>query len=909
MSNETILVVDDNRRISDFLANTLLPSLGYKAAVAYDGKSGMQLLHTRQFSLLLLDLQLPDTTGLAMLRDLEREGLKVPTILTTAHGSEQVAVDAFRLGVTDYLIKPVDPDSLNAAITRALAVSRLNHEKSKLTTQLKEQVSWLTVLYTVGQSVTSTLEVDEVLRRIVEAGVRLTRAEEGFLALLDEDSSQLYLRAVKNIDEERSKSLRLPVTDALVGRVFSTGRSLRMNRTSDTYLKVSTGFLVNSLIYVPLTARGKTLGVLAVDNRTHHRDFTGIEEGLLTSLADYAAVAIENANLYQQAQAELTERKRVEVALRESEERYALAVQGANDGIWDWDLKNNQVYFSPRWISMLGYREDEISASLEEWFKRIHPEDLERTKLDISQHINGLTSNFENEHRMRHKDGAYHWMLTRGLAVWDKDGIANRIAGSQSDITDRKFAEEKLLHDAFYDGLTGLPNRALFLDRLKHAIERTKRHKEYRFGVLFLDLDRFKDVNDSLGHMLGDQLLIATSQLLQGGLRSTDTASRFGGDEFVILLEEISDLGAAVRVATWIQESLAAPFNLKEHEVYITTSIGIVIGSAVYQKPEDILRDADIAMYVAKSRGKARYEIFNAAMRERIMERLTLENDLRLAIERHEFEVYYQPIVSLQTGQLIGFEALSRWRHPERGLLPPAEFIPIAEETGMIMPIDRWVLRQACTQMRIWQENIPFFPSLTISVNMSGKQIAQPDLIEQISQGLAESGLDAHCLKIEITESTIMENNVATADVFFRLKNMGVEVQIDDFGTGYSSLGYLHQFPVNALKIDRSFINLLDSASSNPEIAQTVVTLAHELGMAAVAEGVETESQLRQLRDLGCEFGQGFLLSVPLTSLLVTEMLTQIHDGKNPFEVIKAKTGSLSQAALLSHTGALGLGG
>jgi diguanylate cyclase (GGDEF)-like protein len=500
-------------------------------------------------------------------------------------------------------------------------------------------------------------------------------------------------------------------------------------------------------------------------------------------------------------------------------------------------------------------------------------------------------------------------MLTRGLAVWDKDGIANRIAGSQSDITDRKFAEEKLLHDAFYDGLTGLPNRALFLDRLKHAIERTKRHKEYRFGVLFLDLDRFKDVNDSLGHMLGDQLLIATSQLLQGGLRSTDTASRFGGDEFVILLEEISDLGAAVRVATWIQESLAAPFNLKEHEVYITTSIGIVIGSAVYQKPEDILRDADIAMYVAKSRGKARYEIFNAAMRERIMERLTLENDLRLAIERHEFEVYYQPIVSLQTGQLIGFEALSRWRHPERGLLPPAEFIPIAEETGMIMPIDRWVLRQACTQMRIWQENIPFFPSLTISVNMSGKQIAQPDLIEQIGQGLAESGLDAHCLKIEITESTIMENNVATADVFFRLKNMGVEVQIDDFGTGYSSLGYLHQFPVNALKIDRSFINLLDSASSNPEIAQTVVTLAHELGMAAVAEGVETESQLRQLRDLGCEFGQGFLLSVPLTSALVTEMLTEIHDGKNPFEVIKAKTGSLSQAALLSHTGALGLGG
>jgi two-component system NtrC family sensor kinase len=308
LSNETILVVDDNRRIADFLANSVLPSLGYKATIAYDGKTGMQLLHTRQFSLLLLDLQLPDTTGLDMLREMEREGLKVPTILTTAHGSEQVAVDAFRLGVTDYLVKPVDPDTLNDAITRSLTVSRLNQEKVRLTTQLKEQVSWLTVLYTVGQSVTSTLDIDEVLRRIVEAGVRLTRAEEGFLALLDEKSSLLYLRAVKNIDEERSKPLRLPITDALVGRVFSTGHSLRLNRTADASLKVSTGFLVNSLIYVPLTARGKPLGVLAVDNRNNHRDFTGIEEGLLTSLADYAAVAIENANLYQQAKTELAER-------------------------------------------------------------------------------------------------------------------------------------------------------------------------------------------------------------------------------------------------------------------------------------------------------------------------------------------------------------------------------------------------------------------------------------------------------------------------------------------------------------------------------------------------------------------------------------------------------------------------
>lgn len=897
MSDETILVVDDNRKVADFMAGSLLPSLGYQTLVAYDGKSALKIVRARQLSLLLLDLQLPDTTGLELLRQLTQEGLSVPTILTTAHGSEDVAVDAFRLGVQDYLIKPVDSDVLNAAITRALTATRLSRETTRLTALLKDQVSWLTGLIKVGQSVTSSLKLDEVLRRIVEAGVHLTRAEEGFLALLDEQSEQLYLRAVKNIDEEKAKNIRIPITDTLVGSVLKSRRPLRISEDSNRpHIKVSTGFLVHSLIHVPLLSKGKPLGVLSVDNHGKKASFSERDETLLTSLADYAAVAIENASLYLQAQQEINERLRVEQALRESEERYSLAVRGANDGLWDWNLKTNQVYYSLRWKSMLGYREDEVGATLDEWLTRVHPEDLERIKLDISTHLKGITSHFENEHRMLHKDGTYRWMLTRGIAIGDQDGVSHRMAGSQSDITDRKYAEQKLLRDAFYDTLTGLPNRALFMDRLKIAIERAKRRKDYLFAVLFMDLDRFKDINDSLGHTVGDELLISTAHMLESGLRATDTVARLGGDEFVILIEDVRDVSVATRVADWIKKRLASPFHLAENDVFISASVGIVLGLPAYQRPEDVLRDADIAMYVAKGNGKARHEIFNPVMRDRIMQRLALESDLRLAIENKELRIFYQPIVSLTDGQLVGFEALVRWQHPNRGLLLPATFIPLAEETGLVISIDRWVLQEAVQQIRRWQMQYPSDPPLTININISSQQLAQPDLIERMKQILQETGLEPSSLRLEITESTILQNNEYTNIIFTELQNLGIEVQIDDFGTGYSSLGYLHQFPVNALKIDRSFIAHLENSSDSSQIVQTVVALAHELGMEAIAEGLETVGQVDRLRAIGCDFGQGYFLCIPLTQDATGELLEKIKTGENrmpPWKLIQPEANAV----------------
>jgi diguanylate cyclase (GGDEF)-like protein/PAS domain S-box-containing protein len=609
----------------------------------------------------------------------------------------------------------------------------------------------------------------------------------------------------------------------------------------------------------------------------------------------------ELKKINEQLRSEIIERQQAEAALKESEERYALAVQGAKDGLWDWKLKTNEIYFSSRWKSLLGREESEFNNSLNEWFKHIHLEDTERVKVELATHLEGLTPHFECEYRMLHKDGTYRWMLSRGLAVRDADGKAFRMAGSQTDITQRKLAEQQLLHDAFHDALTGLPNRALFMDRLGHTVERVKRHEDSVFAVLFIDLDRFKVVNDSLGHMSGDRLLTTVAKRLEHCLRSGDTLARLGGDEFTILIKDIKDISDVTDVAKRIQASLTLPFSLSGHEVFITASIGIVLsttGYDGYEQLEDILRDADTAMYRAKAQGKACHQVFDKAMHLKAVTLLQLENDLRRAVmsldsqgyERtasslssspngavstraplemtQDFQLHYQPIVSLASGGIKGFEALVRWQHPVRGLVSPIEFIPIAEETGLIVPLGYWVLRSACCQMRVWQERFSTTSSLTISVNLSSKQFLQPDLIEQIDQILHETGLPACSLRLEVTESAIMENSETATTMLFQLRSMGIQIYIDDFGTGYSSLSYLQRFPVNALKIDQSFISRMGIDGEDSEIVRTIVMLAHKLGIDVVAEGVETAEQLAQLRGIcGTQAqAQGYFFSKPLNS-------------------------------------------
>ncbi len=883
MSHEMILVVDDNRQISDFLAETVLPGMGYEVLVARDANSAIKMVkqHKSNINLMLLDLQLPDLTGLDLLRRLAKDGYRLPTILMTGHGSEQVAAEAFRLGVHDYLSKPLDEELLTEAITRSLAESRLQREKAILNSQLEEQVAWLTSLSKVGQSVTSTLDVGEVLVRIVEAGVSLTNAEEGFLALLEKESGLLYLRAVKNMDEDSIKTMRIPIADSLVGQVIKSKRPLRAVEPSlKAPLKVSTGYLVHSLLHVPILSKGEPLGVLSVTNRKSDIPFKDSDEAVLNSLAAYAAVALENADLYQQARQEITERQRIESALRESEERYALAVRAANDGLWDWNLKKGQIYYSPRWKQMLGYSDEEISNNPNEWFNRVHPEDLAQLRNNISVHLKGLSAHFECEYRIQHSNGTYRWMLSRGMAVIGSDKAALRLAGSQSDITLRKQAETKLLHDAFHDSLTELPNRALFIDRLKHVIERSKRDNSNIYAVIFLDLDRFKDVNDSLGHLTGDQLLVATAHLLKSILRPMDTVARLGGDEFVILLEDIRDVSDVTRVSERIQKKLMQATLLPNHTIFMSASMGIVLSTTGYNRPEDVLRDADTAMYRAKENGRSRYELFDSAMRDQIMLRLEIESALRKAIEKEELDVYYQPVVDVKIGRIVWFEALVRWKHAERGLLAPSEFVPLADETGQITQLDRLVMRKAAAQLVKWQKEFVNDPPFGVSVNISGKHITQPDFVEYIVDTLEKTGLNPASLNLEITENAVMGNFEIILDVLDRLEAHGIQVQIDDFGVGYSSLNYLSHAAIKVLKIDRSFISKILKDPNYMKIVQAIIKLTHGLSLTVVAEGVETKEQLAQLSKLDCEYIQGKLVSMPVDEQKITALLQKERNRK-----------------------------
>jgi diguanylate cyclase (GGDEF)-like protein/PAS domain S-box-containing protein len=587
-------------------------------------------------------------------------------------------------------------------------------------------------------------------------------------------------------------------------------------------------------------------------------------EGLRAGADDYLEAPFDPMRLVAKA-ARLVERARFEAALRESEERYALAARGANDGLWDWDLNSGRVYYSARWCEMLGLGSAEMRGGSADWLSRVHPEDSPNLAGKIAALARGADTHLEVEHRVRHADGSYRWMLTRGTIVRDATGKALRMAGSMTDLTERKRLEEQLVHDAFHDALTGLPNRALFMDRLGRAVERAKRDEDCCFALLFLDLDRFKTINDSAGHQIGDHLLTQVATRLEACVRSGDTVARFGGDEFTVLLEGVNSADDAVKMADRVQDCLSPAFSLGCHELYTGASVGIAHSATGFASAEEMLRAANIALHRAKAEGRGRHRLFDAALHARASALLRLETDLRRAETREEYGVEYQPIISLTDGAVAGFEALVRWRHPERGVVYPGEFIPVAEETGRVTRIDRVVLTEACRQAMHWR-NLAGVSArrLTMSVNLSAKSFLLPDLTEYVERTLQETGLSPEELHIEITESVLLSESEAVRVTLFRLREMGIALHLDDFGTGYSSLSYLRRFPISAIKIDRSFVQVVGPDGENSQIARAVITLAHSLGMEVVAEGIEERHQFGQLREWGCAYGQGHLFSKPL---------------------------------------------
>ncbi len=581
--------------------------------------------------------------------------------------------------------------------------------------------------------------------------------------------------------------------------------------------------------------------------------------------------------------------------LSESEARYQAVVEGVGEVIFQTDASGAWSFLNPAWKTITGFPvEDSLGVRA---LRFLCPDDRARVLAGLTA---SGTEGWQGEARYTTRGGELRWIEVRVRPAF-VDGQLSGASGTLSDIDARKRAEQaladagalyqgelegrvkartdelvrlnaQLQHDAFHDALTGLPNRALLKDRLGQAIERHQRQSGGGFAVLFLDFDRFKVINDSLGHTAGDALLRALGARLRGCVRPGDTVARLGGDEFVVLLEDVN-LERAVYTAGRVQEALRRPFELEEKSVRMSASIGVVGGDPEYRSPEEVLRDADIAMYRAKALGKAGHQVFTRQMREQALSLMALESDLRAAVQGGELQIHYQPIVALQSGRPVGFEALARWNHPTLGAVPPAQFVPIAEETGLITELDRLVLREACRQVRAWQRQFPALPPLTLSVNFSGQQFGHPDLHERVEEILRETGFDPRDLKIEITESVLMQNLEVVDATLARLKALGVQLYIDDFGTGYSSLGYLQRYPVDTIKIDRSFIEGMGRTPEGAELVRTILTMAENLNLKVVAEGIESLGQLEQLQALNCTYGQGYYFSKPLDSLSATSLL------------------------------------
>ena len=548
-------------------------------------------------------------------------------------------------------------------------------------------------------------------------------------------------------------------------------------------------------------------------------------------------------------------------ALREGEERLSLALAGTPDVIWDWDLRKNQLHLSPRWRELLGVAA--LTGSPSDWLDRIHPDDAAPLRAALAAHFEGRTQYLEHEHRVRHVDGEWRYIAVRGAARRDAGGTAVRVAGLMSDVTRHRLMIDRMAHDARHDALTGLPNRTLFVDLLRHSFYRTRRHEDYRFAVLFIDIDRFKMVNDAFGHEAGDQLLVAIARRLESCLREGDTLARHGGDEFTMWLDDVRGPADAVRVAERVHEVMRDLFDVGSQKIQSSASIGIAVGSSHYKQAEEVLRDADVAMYRAKALGKARTAVFAREPGEAQPGYMQLETDLRSALLRNEMRIHYMPIVDTATGRVSALEALARWEHPRLGLVQPAKFLGMAVETGLIVSIDQWVLQTALRQLHDWRRELPHAKKLSLSVNFSKKLLEQQDLGAQIDRVLRESQLQPADLNLDINESVLAPDN--GSPMLEELHQRGLKLHMDDFGTGHAWLRHLHKAELDSIKIDRSFVAA--GADRDRQVLGRMVSIARDMGKTVIAEGVETAEQARLVREVGCALAQGYFFSPPIDAI------------------------------------------
>ncbi len=805
-----ILLIDDDSDDYLIAKDLLMDSrLSLKIEWCSNYYDALKTITEKRHDVYFFDYHLGAETGHQLLLEAKKLGLDKPIIMLTGLSDFDADAKALQAGAADYLVK--------GNITTMLLERSIRHalERARILKALENQINETNKLALVA-SHTDNLVV------ITDAQGHLEWVNDSFVKV-----TGYTLDEVKG--KKPGRVLQGPETDAKTRHYISQ------------CIGAGQGFSCEIINY----SKDQKAYWVRINAQAIYND-----QGVLSRF-----IAIES---------DISENKRAEAALQESEERYALAAKGANDGLWDWDIAKNTVYYSSRWKTMLGYTEDEIGNTTDEWLKRVHPEDSERVEEELSYHLEGLTHSFESEHRVLHKDGGYRWMLSRALAVRNEDGKAERMVGWQTDSSGRVAA---------YDALTNLPNRTLFLDRLRRALGRTKRDLGQNFAVLYIDLDGFKLVNDTLGHAMGDLLLVEAAARLNNALRqfdevaritiekgTQDTVARFGGDEFAVLIEDFHNLQEVISIVQRLQVALSAPYVLGSQKAYSTASIGVALGNDSYQNPEEILRDADIAMYRAKHDGKARYALFDNDMHQQIRARFSLESDLRQALAQKDFRVFYQPIVDLKDGQIKGFEALLRWQRLQN-IVNPSEFIPLSEETGIIVPLEAWVLEESLMQLKCWHG---LNPDLSISVNVLSKHFESMDLLHHIEQALSKSGIAAKHLALEVTEGILNQQEERVRHVLSKLREMGTRIYLDDFGTGYSSLSRLHALPIDVLKIDRSFMFGVETTPEKANMVEAILLMADALKLQVVAEGIENPQQEDLLRALGCTYGQGYLFSRPV---------------------------------------------
>lgn len=826
MKSESIkvLLIEDDE---DYyvLTRQLFFEYGYHLEWVSSYQEGLEAAVRCQHDVILVDYRLGQGDGVELIREAQKGGCRTPMILLTGQGDRDVDMEAMHAGAAAYLVKNETRIALLERTMRFIIERR----------RIEEDLS----------------RSKEAYRHLSEQQSSILNALPANIALVDGSGTIITVNdGWKNF----------AVDNDFPGKNCDNGAG---------YFPASQPVPESSDHYAAMATSG-IRDVLKGDVRQFEMEYpchSPIEQRWFRMLV--RPFSENGAGGAVVMHVNITEHATAAEKVRASENRYQRLFETALDGILILDHATRKITdANPFIMELLGYSRDELIG------KELWEIGLSRDKeasISAFQALQETGYTRYDNLPLEAKNGQLHEVEFISN-VYEENG-QHVIQCNIRDITARKASEQRIIHEAFHDLLTGLPNRALFIEHLRKAIAHSERHDSYLYALLYLDLDHFKFINDSLGHTTGDQFLVATARRLETTLRPEDVVARMGGDEFTILLNDIKSIHDATRVANRVHDSLALPFHFNGRDVSTTTSIGIALSTTEYKGAEEVLRDADTAMYRAKALGRGRHEIFNRSMHESVVAKLKLETDLKLAVERDEFCLHYQPIMSLKTNRLTGFEALIRWQHPERGLVAPNDFIPTAEETGLILPIGNWVLYEACRQLREWQVRWQGEQPLTINVNLSAKQFSQVELVQQVESVLDRTGLDARSLKLEITETAVMEKAEVATAMLWQLKELGVKMHIDDFGTGYSSLSYLHRFPVDELKIDGLFVRRMGADDESSQIVATIVQLAHNLGMEVTAEGVETVEQLSHLRALFCEYGQGYYFSGPVAAESATQML------------------------------------